>query len=102
MGLAGFVLSALCTRFVFTAVSAEGEAYWIIRSSPLKLRRYLWGKYIFFVVPILILAEVLIVATNYLLDVTLFMMILSSVTIGFYGLRDCGIGNRIRRNLPKI
>ena len=94
MGLAGFVLSALCTRFVFTAVSAEGEAYWIIRSSPLKLRRYLWGKYIFFVFPILILAEVLIVATNYLLDVTLFMMILSSVTIGFmaFGIVALGIG----------
>jgi len=94
MGLAGFVLSALCARFVFTAVSAEGEAYWIIRSSPLKLRRYLWGKYIFFVFPILILAEVLIVATNYLLDVTLFMMILSSVTIGFmaFGIVALGIG----------
>ena len=94
MGLAGFVLSALCTRFVFTAVSAEGDAYWIIRSSPMRLKRYLWGKYIFFVFPILILAEVLIVATNYLLDVTLFMMILSSVTIGFmaFGIVALGIG----------
>ncbi|MBL7224668.1 MAG: hypothetical protein ISS59_00920 [Desulfobacteraceae bacterium] len=94
MGLAGFVLSAICTRFVFTAVSAEGEAYWIIRSSPMRLKRYLWGKYIFFVFPILILAEVLIVATNYLLDVTPFMMILSSVTIGFmaFGIVALGIG----------
>ncbi|MBW1868269.1 MAG: hypothetical protein JRI73_03010 [Deltaproteobacteria bacterium] len=94
MGLAGFVLSALCTRFVFTAVSAEGEAYWIIRSSPLKIKRYLWGKFIFFLFPIFILAEVLIVATNYLLEVTLFMMILSSITIGFmtFGIVALGIG----------
>ncbi|HIJ58967.1 MAG TPA: hypothetical protein HPP41_04820, partial [Deltaproteobacteria bacterium] len=89
-----FVLSALCTRFVFTAVSAEGEAYWIIRSSPLKIKRYLWGKFIFFFFPIFILAEVLIVATNYLLEVTLFMMILSSITIGFmtFGIVALGIG----------
>ncbi|MBC8434569.1 MAG: hypothetical protein H8D96_21885, partial [Desulfobacterales bacterium] len=94
MGLAGFVLSALCARFVFTAVSAEGEAYWIIRSSPLKIKRYLWGKFIFFLFPIFILAEVLIVATNYLLEVTLFMMILSSITIGFmtFGIVALGIG----------
>lgn len=60
----------------------------------MRLKRYLWGKYIFFVFPILILAEVLIVATNYLLDVTPFMMILSSVTIGFmaFGIVALGIG----------
>lgn len=94
MGLAGFVLSAICTRFVFTAVSAEGEAYWIIRTSPLKIRRYLWGKYLFFVFPILVLAELLIIATNLLLEVTLFMMILSSLTMGFmvFGIVGLGIG----------
>jgi ABC-2 type transport system permease protein len=94
MGLAGFVLSAICARFVFTAVSVEGEAYWIIRSSPVRLRRYLWGKFLFFVFPILLLAEVLIVATNYLLDVTRLMMVLSTITIGLmvFGIVALGIG----------
>lgn len=94
MGLAGFVLSAVSTRFVFTAISAEGEAYWIIRSSPMKLRQYLWGKYIFFVFPMLVLAEVLILVTNYMLDVTCFMMLLSSVTMAsmVLGIVALGIG----------
>jgi len=94
MGLAGFVLSAICTRFVFTAVSAEGEAYWIIRTSPLRIRRYLWGKYLFFVFPMLALAELLIIATNLLLEVTLFMMVLSSLTMGFmvFGIVSLGVG----------
>jgi ABC-2 type transport system permease protein len=94
MGLAGFVLSAICARFVFTAVSAEGEAYWIIRTSPLKLRRYLWGKYLFFVFPILALAEFLIIGTNLLLEVTQLMMVLSTVTIGLmvFGIVALGIG----------
>ena len=35
LGLAGFVLSAVAVRFVFTSVSAEGRAFWIIRTSPL-------------------------------------------------------------------
>ena len=40
------------------------------------------------------MAELLIVATNYLLEVTRFMMILSSVTIGFmvFGIVALGIG----------
>jgi ABC-2 type transport system permease protein len=81
MGLAAFVLTAVSARFVFTAVSAEGEAYWIVRTSPLKIKRYLWGKFFLFLFPMFILAEVLIIATNYFLDVTGFMMFLSSVTM---------------------
>ena len=94
MGLAGFVLSAVSARFVFPAVSAEGSAYWIIRSSPLRLRRYLWGKYLFFLLPMAVLAEVLIIGTNYMLEVTPFMMWLSSVTMLFmvFGIVALGIG----------
>lgn len=94
MGLAGFVLSAISSRFVFTTVSAEGEAYWIVRSSPLRLRRYLWGKYFLFLIPMLVLSEVLIMVTNYFLDVTGLMMILSSVSMFFmvFGIVALGIG----------
>ena len=73
---------------MFTAVSAEGEAFWILRTSPLRLRRYLWGKYVFFLVPMLILAEILIVVTNDFLQATRFMMFLSSGTML---LMVCGI-----------
>ncbi|MDY6972056.1 MAG: hypothetical protein SV775_06980 [Thermodesulfobacteriota bacterium] len=94
MGLAGFVLSAVSARFVFTAVSAEGLAYWLIRSSPLSTGRYLWGKYIFFLIPILILAEILIIVTNQFLDVSRFMMLLSSITTFFmvFGIVSLGVG----------
>jgi ABC-2 type transport system permease protein len=92
MALAGFVLSAISARFVFTAVSGEGEAYWIIRSSPLTLKRYLWGKYVLFLFPMLILAEVLIICTNQLLEVTRFMMFLSSVTMFFMVLGIVALG----------
>ena len=94
MGLAGFVIAAVSVRFIFPAISSEGEAFWIIRSSPLPLKRLLWGKYALYVLPMLILAETLIIVTNYLLDVTPFMMILSTVTIFFavFGIVALGIG----------
>ena len=94
MGLAGFVLAAVGVRFVFTAVSAEGEAFWILRSSPMRLKRYLWGKYFFFLVPMLFLGLVLIVVTNDFLEVTRFMMLLSSGTmfLMIFGIVSLGIG----------
>lgn len=94
IGLAGFVISALSARFIFPAVSLEGNAFWIIRSSPITAKRFLWSKYAAYLIPMLILAELLIMVTNYLLKVTVFMMVLSSVTIFFlvFGIVSLGIG----------
>ncbi|MBW2062353.1 MAG: hypothetical protein JRI95_12455 [Deltaproteobacteria bacterium] len=94
IGLASFVVASLGVRFVFPAVSLEGEAYWIIRSSPLSLKRFLWTKYGIYLPPLLVVAEVLIVVSNYLLDVTGFMMIISTMTMFFIvpGIVALGIG----------
>lgn len=94
MGLAGFVLAAVSVRFIFPAVSAEGRAFWIIRSSPVSMKRFLWGKYAFYLLPMLFLGEILIIFTNYLLQVTPFMMVLSSVTMfmAVFGIVALGIG----------
>jgi ABC-2 type transport system permease protein len=81
MGLAAFVLTAVAARFVFPAVSLEGEAFWIVRSAPITISSFLWIKFFMYCVPLLVLAEILIVATNILLHVTAFMMWLSTVTI---------------------
>jgi ABC-2 type transport system permease protein len=94
MGLAGFVLSAVSVRFVYPSISVEGGAFWILKSSPVTIGRLLWGKFIIAVIPMIILGETLIILTNYFLHVSLFMMILSSVTMFFavFGIIAMGIG----------
>jgi ABC-2 type transport system permease protein len=94
MGLAGFVLAAVSARFVFPSVSLEGLSFWIIRSSPVSPRSFLWGKFWIRLIPLLILAEILILVSNRLLRVTPFMMILSSVTLFFmiFGIVALGVG----------
>lgn len=82
MGLAAFVLTAIAARFAFPAVSMEGEAFWIIKSAPVRLRHFLWIKFFVYFIPLLVIAETLIVVTNKLLSVTPFMMVLSTATIG--------------------
>ena len=81
LGLAGFVLSAISVRFIFPAISSEGKSFWIIQSSPLSMERLLWGKFFIYIIPMLLLGEILIIVTNYLLNVTAFIMLLSSVTM---------------------
>ncbi|MCX8118220.1 MAG: hypothetical protein N3G78_09845 [Desulfobacterota bacterium] len=81
MGLAAFVLSAISVRFVFPAVSLEREAFWIVRSSPLSIRSFLWIKVCVYGAPLLFLAEALIVISNLLLQVNPLMMTLSVITL---------------------
>jgi ABC-2 type transport system permease protein len=94
LGLAGFVLSAIAVRFVFPAVSQEGRAFWIIKTSPLPLKKFLSSKFLMGLLPLLILAEVLTVITNCPLRVTPFMMVLSLITIFLmtFGITSLGIG----------
>jgi len=94
MGLAAFVLSALTARFAYPAVSLEREAFWLIRTAPISLKSFLWTKFFIYFLPLLLLTEILIVATNLLLEVTPFMMVLSTVNMLFMvpGVVALGVG----------
>ncbi|MFO7972859.1 MAG: hypothetical protein R6U40_14075 [Desulfobacterales bacterium] len=94
MGLAGFVLTAVAARFAYPAVSTEKEAFWLVKSAPIPLANYLWIKFVIYCLPLLMLTEILIVATNILLKVSPFMMGLSIINIFFMvpGVVSMGIG----------
>jgi ABC-2 type transport system permease protein len=57
-------------------------------------RSFLWSKFWTSLIPLLILAEVLIILSNTLLKVTPFMMVLSSLTLFFvtFGVVGLGVG----------
>ncbi len=94
MALAAFVLTAITARFAFPSVSIEGSSFWIVRSSPIKISTLLWIKFSIYFLPLMILSEILIVATNLLLNVTPFMMVLSVITLLLMtpGIISLGIG----------
>ncbi|MBW2590920.1 MAG: hypothetical protein JRD71_09440, partial [Deltaproteobacteria bacterium] len=94
MGLALFVLTAITGRFAYPAVSSERNAFWIVKSAPGTIKKFLWVKFFIYYFPLLILAEILIIVTNILLNVTAFMMILSIITVFFLvpGIVAMGIG----------
>ncbi|MDM8516790.1 hypothetical protein QUF76_11370 [Desulfobacterales bacterium HSG16] len=94
MGLALFVLTAITARFAYPAVSLEGDAWWLVKSAPIRLSHFLWIKFFIYFFPLLILTEILIIVTNLFLDVTPFMMILLTFTVLLMvpGVVSLGIG----------
>jgi ABC-2 type transport system permease protein len=81
IALAAFVLTAIGARFVFPSISHEGASFWIIQSSPISIKTYMWIKWLGYFIPLLILSELLIITTNILLNVSPFMKVLSVITM---------------------
>lgn len=91
MVLAGFVLASIAARFIFPGVSLEGRTLWLLRSSPMSMRELLWSKFWVGTTPLLLLAVSIIAVTDYLLQVTEFMMIVSILTITMLTLAISGL-----------
>ncbi|MBU0481191.1 MAG: hypothetical protein KKG47_08825 [Proteobacteria bacterium] len=69
IGLAGFIIASLSARFVYPSIGGEGGAFYIIRSSPLPLGRFLFNKYLYYVIPFTVLGLLLVVASDHLLNI---------------------------------
>ncbi|GJL80193.1 MAG: hypothetical protein NPINA01_31820 [Nitrospinaceae bacterium] len=94
IGLIGFVLSALISRFAYSATSLEGKSIWAVYTAPVEMKKFLWSKFWMFFPPLLFIAEFLVIVSNYLLQVDAYVMNISIigiflVTVGLVGL---GIG----------
>ncbi len=94
LALAGFVLASIAARFIFPGVSLEGRTFWLLRSSPMSMRALLWSKFWVGTLPLLVLALVIVGVTDYLLQVTGFMMAVSifSITLMTMAIAGLAIG----------
>ncbi|MEO8580345.1 MAG: hypothetical protein ABI469_08850 [Gemmatimonadales bacterium] len=100
--LAGFVLASIAARFIFPGISLEGRTLWLLRSSPLEMRQLLWSKFWVGTLPLLILALVLIFATNVLMQVSGFMMTVSIFTITMLTFAIAGLALGFGAMFPKF
>jgi ABC-2 type transport system permease protein len=61
----GFLIASVALRFIFPAISLEGQAFWSIRSAPIDLRKVYWLKFLIGLVFVLVVAESLSFLSNY-------------------------------------
>jgi ABC-2 type transport system permease protein len=102
LALAGFVIASVAVRFILPSISLEGRSFWITKSAPMELNRLWWSKFWVGLVPLLVLGEVLVVATNHYLKVMPFMMWLSTLTLFCMTFGVVGLGLAIGAAFPKF
>jgi ABC-2 type transport system permease protein len=102
LGMAGFVMATVAVRFVFPAVSAEGEAFWIIRTAPIPLRDFLWSKFWTGLVPVLTLTEILTIASNEFLGVDPLLKMIAALAIIFMSFALVGLATGLGARYPRF
>ncbi len=68
IGMAGFVIAAICLRFAYPSVSAEGKAFWIVQTAPVSYRHFLIVKVLVYAAPLTVLALLLTAFGNLILS----------------------------------
>ncbi|MBW3660204.1 MAG: hypothetical protein KY397_01040 [Gemmatimonadetes bacterium] len=81
VALVGLVVTALAARFVLPGVSLEGGTLWLLRTSPLTESELLWAKFWGGFIPIIVVAELLVVLSNRLLHTTFQLEVLSVAAV---------------------
>ncbi len=102
LAMASFVLSSIAVRFVFPAVSMESTSFWILRSSPVPMRSFLWSKFATGFAPIVFFATFLTIAANQMLGVHPFLKVLTAVAVIFMSLALVGLAAGLGAQYPRF
>jgi len=102
LGMAGFVMAGVAIRFQFAAVSGEGRAFWVLRSGPVDPVSFLWAKSLLGLVPMLVVGEVLAVASTILLGAGTYLTIVAGGTALFLAVGLGGIATAMGAMYPNF
>jgi ABC-2 type transport system permease protein len=102
LGMAGFVTATVAVRFVFPGVSAEGHAFWIIRTAPISMRDFLWSKFWTALLPVLLFTEALTIAANQLLGVDPFLQVVAAAAIVLLTFALVGLATGLGARYPRF
>jgi ABC-2 type transport system permease protein len=91
LALVGLVMAALAARFQFSAVSAEGRAFWLVRTGPLTAEAFLWAKAWPYLPPMIITGEVLAIASGRILGADTFLLWIAGGTALLLGFGISGL-----------
>lgn len=94
LGMVAFVLTSIVMRFAFPAVSIEGEAFWILRTASMPARAIVAAKFWTYFPPLLLLAELLVIGSNHLLQVPSYLLWMGPLAVAFFAfsLTAMGVG----------
>jgi len=80
LAVVGLILSTFTTRFIFPMVSLEGKRFWILGLLPLNRNTILWVKFVFAAVGSWIPCTLLILLSDWMLNIPNKMILIHQVT----------------------
>jgi ABC-2 type transport system permease protein len=89
-------------RFLYTSVSLEGEAFWIIQAAPVDISRFLWSKFLYGCAAVTLLIGLVVFLTNLALHVTGALMYASVGTTLLLCISVSGLGTGLGAIYPKF
>jgi ABC-2 type transport system permease protein len=94
LGMAGFVVAAICLRFAYPSVSAEGKAFWIVQTAPVSYRHFLIVKVLVYSTPLLLLSLLLTGFANVILgaDAVVWTFTMIGAALLAFTLVSLGVG----------
>ncbi len=102
MVTAGLVLSAVSARFLYSSISLEGMSFWIIRTSPVNVKRILLSKFLFGFIPVTVILSIVVFITNVAIGSDNLLMLLSVVTMLILCISISGLGIGMGAVYPKF
>jgi ABC-2 type transport system permease protein len=102
LSVVGLLMSTFTTRFVFPMVSLEGRCFWLLGLLPLKRDTILWAKFLFSVGSLLVPCGLLVLLSDWRLDVPTSLMVEHQVTSLLLCLGLSGIGVGLGARLPLL
>jgi ABC-2 type transport system permease protein len=90
--MAGLVLSAVSARFLYASISLEGMAFWIIRTSPVTVKKFLWSKFLYGFIPVTVILLAVVFISNIAIGADSLLMLLSGLTLLILCISISGLG----------
>lgn len=94
IGMGAFVITAVCSRFVFPSVSLEGQSLWILQTGPIEARDVLRAKFWYWLTPVACIASTVFAAGALTIDAAPQIVAVNALTswIICYGVVGLAIG----------
>lgn len=102
LGFTGYVFATISIRFIFPAISLEGRALWIVRSSPLSIRNLFWGKLALNLILGALLVESIVLISDLLLKVDPILTLFSMVVVLFFACSLVSISIGFGAGMPDL
>lgn len=102
LAVVGLILSTFTTRFIYPLLSLEGRRFWILNMLPVRRESILWGKFLFAVAGTAVPCCLLILLSDYMLQVAPLIVAIHQLTCVLLCVGLSGIAVGLGAKMPDL